>query len=444
MESEKISNGCHEGIGSVITNGGSDADVSSLSSVESDRQLKNEHFLENQIGDEPSATCAAKSTEEIEGATGDTVVVENSGWLPQTPVSPGPVLQLSGGNTPGCQQCRRPFPTEDIHVFNCNGSAAVTCELKAHDAQPFARLQDQLQKAQDELKVKNEEVGRLRSIRDEVGAELEDLTAALFQEAHRMVREAKVKGDSSEKALKEANMKIEVLEAEVQALKALVITSTPSMPNRHLHPQLDHRNESKKEQEKNGVNFLRGHKRSPSHNNLKYGRETSPPDSPVREITQTTTPQKEEYEVDPIYHHEFLLWKENPTFNKDQPFLSRIYKEDILPCLSFTNTELAKQVQLCIEDNSIVIETVSGNNPFPKRCAMLDAPRLCKYRMKLGDSDQWYYISQISRNRLAATCDFLSYLRYIQQGLVKSTINEVYGEVLRLRKQMALAKLGFN
>lgn len=355
-----------------------------------------------------------------------------------TPGSPEAVLNLNATNTPGCNQCR-PFPAEDTHIFNSNSSAAVTCELKTDTAHPFARLQEELRRAHEELKIKDEEVGRLKCLRDEVGAELEDLTASLFQEAHKMVREAKVKRDAAEKALKEANMKIEVLQAEVHALKALVITSTPSMPNRHLHPQID----SKENGEKNGAHFLKGHKRSPSHNNLKYGRETTPPGSPVREPPPEPL-LREEYGVDPVYHHEFVLWKENPSLDKSQPFLARIYREDIIPCLNFANTELAKDVQTCIEENSIVIETVSGKSPFPKRCAMLDTPRLCKYRMKLGDSDQWYYISELCRNRIAATCNFLSYLRYIQQGLVKNSIHEVYGEILRLRKQIALAKLGFN
>jgi Rab-3A-interacting protein len=53
-----------------------------------------------------------------------------------------------------------------------------------------------------------------------------------------MVREANVAQAQAEKALKESQMKVEVLQAEVAALKTLVITSTPSRPNPHLHPQL--------------------------------------------------------------------------------------------------------------------------------------------------------------------------------------------------------------
>ena len=36
--------------------------------------------------------------------------------------------------------------------------------------------------------------------------------------------------------------KIDGLETEVAALKTLVITSTPAMPNKHLHPHIDPKN----------------------------------------------------------------------------------------------------------------------------------------------------------------------------------------------------------
>lgn len=56
-----------------------------------------------------------------------------------------------------------------------------------------------------------------------------------------MVREANEKQAAAEKALKESQMKVDVLTAEVSALKTLVLTSTPSRPNPHLHPQIDPR-----------------------------------------------------------------------------------------------------------------------------------------------------------------------------------------------------------
>ena len=48
----------------------------------------------------------------------------------------------------------------------------------------------------------------------------------------------------------------------MEALKTLVITSTPSMPNKHLHPQLH--NGKKKTENK----FVKGHRRSTSHHNI--------------------------------------------------------------------------------------------------------------------------------------------------------------------------------
>ena len=84
-------------------------------------------------------------------------------------------------------------------------------------------------------------------------------------------------------------LQIEVLQAEVVALKALVITSTPSMPNYHLHPQLDipkdtktHNNNNTEtvNQQQNNTQikqnnnsgdpstFVKTHRRSTSHHNF--------------------------------------------------------------------------------------------------------------------------------------------------------------------------------
>ena len=54
-----------------------------------------------------------------------------------------------------------------------------------------------------------------------------------------MVNQAKAETKRYETLLKEANGKIEVLQAEVQALKQLVLTSTPNTPNKHLYPQFN-------------------------------------------------------------------------------------------------------------------------------------------------------------------------------------------------------------
>ncbi len=52
-----------------------------------------------------------------------------------------------------------------------------------------------------------------------------------------MVRDANAKQAAAEKALLESKMQVDVLTGEVEALKTLVLTSTPSKPNLHLHGQ---------------------------------------------------------------------------------------------------------------------------------------------------------------------------------------------------------------
>lgn len=59
-----------------------------------------------------------------------------------------------------------------------------------------------------ELQLKDEECERLSKVREQLEQELEELTASLFEEAHRMVREANMKQAASEKQLKEARGKV--------------------------------------------------------------------------------------------------------------------------------------------------------------------------------------------------------------------------------------------
>lgn len=306
----------------------------------------------------------------------------------------------------------------------------------------YARLQAELSRAQQELRLRDEEVARLSQIRDQVGAELEELTASLFEEANNMVREANMKQAAAEKRLQEATLKVEVLQAEVSALKALVLTSTPSRPNAHLHPQLGrHR-----------------HRRSPSNYELATCRPPSPP-SQQGAPTATGMPgamgsdngtSPDLSEADPVCQREFARWQEGtrevPSAGGEHggdPFVARLYREDVLPCLHFPGSQLAAQVLRAIEDNCITIEAVHCANPFPRRCSLLEVPRICQYRMRLGDSGApWHHISQLCRNRITSVCDLFCYLRYIQQGLVRSSLQEMYWEVMRRRRSIALARLG--
>ncbi|XP_039559341.1 guanine nucleotide exchange factor for Rab-3A isoform X15 [Passer montanus] len=158
--------------------------------------------------------------------------------------------------------------------------------------------------------------------------------------------------------------------------------------------------------------------------------------------------------VDSILFAEFQAWKESPTLDKSCSFLDRIYREDVGPCLDFTKQELSELVQVAVEQNTLTIEPVASQTvPVgkvaaeecggPKKCALSGLPRTCKHRIMLGDSGNYYYISPSCRARITAVCNFFTYIRYIQQGLVRQDVELMYWEVMRLRREMSLAKLGF-
>lgn len=305
-------------------------------------------------------------------------------------------------------------------------------------------LREQLDAAKRELKLKDKECERLSQVRNQLEQELEELTASLFEEAHKMVHEANVKQAAAEKQLKEAQGKIDVLQAEVTALKTLVLTSTPSSPNRQLHPQL----------QTSGTRGAYKHVGSHIRNKSASGGFPSTTGKPEHSSVSIQPAAKEDREMDSVLYAEFLMWKENPSVERSSAFLSRIYREDIGPCLSFTRSELSQLVQSAVENNSLTIEPVAMSAlPMvkasaiecggPKKCALSGLSRLCRHRIKLGDKGSYYYISPSSRARITAVCNFFTYIRYIQQGLVRHDAEQMFWEVMRLRREMTVAKLGF-
>uniref|UniRef100_A0A8C0U011 RAB3A interacting protein like 1 n=1 Tax=Cyanistes caeruleus TaxID=156563 RepID=A0A8C0U011_CYACU len=310
----------------------------------------------------------------------------------------------------GCQDAggvHEPQSTEQLNVSRLR-SSSVEIREKGSEF-----LRDELHKAQKELKLKDKECERLSKVREQLEQELEELTASLFEEAHKMVREANTKQAAAEKQLREARGKIDMLQAEVTALKTLVITSTPSSPNRELHPQL---------QSPSKAGFRKGH-----------GRNKSTSSAMVSAASQSAAPEpvnRECKEVDSILFAEFQAWKESPTLDKSCSFLDRIYQEDVGPCLDFTKQELSELVRVAVEQNTLTIEPVASHTvPVgkaaaeecggPKKCALSGLPRTCKHRIMLGDSGNYYYISPSCRARITAVCNFFTYIRYIQQGLVR-------------------------
>ena len=68
----------------------------------------------------------------------------------------------------------------------------VSFDLEATEDN-FRKLQDELVALKSALRERDKEVVKLSRLREDLEAEMEDLTASLFEEAHKMVRDAMVK-----------------------------------------------------------------------------------------------------------------------------------------------------------------------------------------------------------------------------------------------------------
>uniref|UniRef100_A0A673UZ88 RAB3A interacting protein n=1 Tax=Suricata suricatta TaxID=37032 RepID=A0A673UZ88_SURSU len=282
-------------------------------------------------------------------------------------------------------------------------------------------------------------LSRLRSpsvleVREKGYERLKEELAKAQREAHKMVREANVKQATAEKQLKEAQGKIDVLQAEVAALKTLVLSSSPTSPTQEPLPA-------------GKTPFKRGHTRNKSTSSAMSGSH--------QDLSVIQPIVKDCKEADLSLYNEFRSWKDDPTMDRSCPFLDKIYREDIFPCLTFSKSELASAVLEAVENNTLSIEPV-GLQPIrfvkasavecgaPKKCALTGQSKSCKHRIKLGDSSNYYYISPFCRYRITSVCNFFTYIRYIQQGLVKQQdVDQMFWEVMQLRKEMSLAKLGY-
>ncbi|GAA6218726.1 rab-3A-interacting protein isoform X5 [Lates japonicus] len=289
----------------------------------------------------------------------------------------------------------------------------------------------------EECSALSDSLSRLRSpsvmeVREKGYERLKEELAKAQREAHKMVREANVKQANAEKQLKEALGKIDVLQAEVQALKTLVLSS-PTSPVGEL-PSAK-------------TPFRKGHSRNKSTSSAILG--TQPDPSATQPIV------RECREVDSQLFSEFKAWKEEPTLDRGCCFLERVYREDIYPCLTFSKSELGSAILEAVEQNTLSVEPV-GFQPLPvvkasavecggpKKCALSGQTKTCKHRIKFGDSSNYYYVSPYCRYRITAVCNFFTYIRYIHQGLVKQQdAEQMFWEVMQLRREMSFAKLGY-
>ncbi|KRZ71464.1 Rab-3A-interacting protein [Trichinella papuae] len=339
-------------------------------------------------------------------------------------------------------------PTSALTSDNLNGEAQYQAGSEHSHAREdslekdriIEDLQDHLGRAHEELTQWNLKCAKLQKIQESLDSEIHELTASLFQEAYRIVTEADSKRLYSEKLLTEAKGTVEMLQEEIKALKLLMgkndVKVSPSRSLQEFSPSKIFKKPTLFEGKNGGpFCFLNTNKKSPSVVTRSGGEH----DHPIVDLDRPSL------EVDPICHQEFTIWLENHDLTDvEHPFLKRIYNEDIYPCLNFTNTELASLVCNSIANNTIILENIlATENEKAKICALTEMPRLCSYRMKIDNADQWHYISTFCRNRIAAICDLFTYLRYLAQGLVQHGLYDAYVEIVRLRRNIAFVRLGY-
>uniref|UniRef100_A0A0M3HTC0 Guanine nucleotide exchange factor for Rab-3A n=1 Tax=Ascaris lumbricoides TaxID=6252 RepID=A0A0M3HTC0_ASCLU len=318
-------------------------------------------------------------------------------------------------------------------------ASAASDSLVANGEESMERileLERELNAARSSIAEKEAKCNRLSELQDHIDSEVQELTEKLFQEAYKMVNEAEERRSKAEKLLAESRLKVDMLTAEVEALK-IIVKSPSAQIHKSTPPQ------------KNSLTsrFLTPSRKEKHTNSTNARKSLSLPAAARDAVSVQSEEHKQDtaFEVDPIYHREFANWRESGApLDEESPFLSRVMAEEVAPCLHFNNTELAMQVLSAIKTNTLELEPVKETKPTVRTCALSNVPRFCPYRLRVVGDAEWCFISMLARNRIASVCDFFTYMRYVNQGIVKSGIHDSYWDVINLRKNMALARLGLG
>lgn len=299
-------------------------------------------------------------------------------------------------------------------------------EEEEYTFEAFQKLRTELERAQSELRTRNATCESLSRVREEVDLEIEELTASLFEEAHKMVNEANVGRASADKKLYETQLKLDGLQAEVTSLKALVMSSSPAASPK---PKTTFRKSSTAA----SSTTVGGSRMCTNCDTFVYN---------TNEFNDWTVVEPStRKEVDPLSFQYFVSWIESGCPFKENDFLNGILKDDISPCLRFSDETLSKAVYKSVQNNTLAIEPIQSK---PKKCSLCYIMGNCPYRIRLADADVWYPISGSCRARIVSVIDFLTFLRYIRQGILKKDINVLYWEMMKHRAEISLARLGME
>uniref|UniRef100_A0A914BYA4 GDP/GTP exchange factor Sec2 N-terminal domain-containing protein n=1 Tax=Acrobeloides nanus TaxID=290746 RepID=A0A914BYA4_9BILA len=334
---------------------------------------------------------------------------------------------MSSGNVPNSDLCFKPEEAYKM-VSTAEERRELAEKMVTESLLKIDVLQSEVHSMNDNVGTSCSECDRLKKILKSVDGEVHELTEQVFQEAYKMVNSAEELRERAEKREAEARLKVDVLQAEVGALKAIVKTPKRlSFANRILNGTPIH---------------ITGDSSSYSLFSRKFNilpSVTPPSKNDVFAIT------RDNREVDPISHREFVNWRENSLgLNENSAFLKRAIHEDIMPCLVFENSELALEILEAIKKNTLEMEPLNEGKSNLRECALTKVTRHCIYHVRLDAESEWLFVSLLARNRIAAICDFFTYLRYLHQGILKTGIHDSYWEIVNLKKNLVLARLGLD
>jgi Rab-3A-interacting protein len=329
-------------------------------------------------------------------------------------------------------------------AFSIENGVSTASEI-SENSSSTATLLNELQRVKEDLKSKDIEIQRAYEIRENTDREIEELTSSLFESAHSMVEQAKYAQANAEQKLKIANQTIDALVLEntqlkktVSELKEIINNFRPSLSTNRSNPSTS--TLSSTEQPESSIRKIvreKLHKRSSSDLQKSL--------SSIDLLKQSDNNTDDCPMVDNVLLREFARWEEKPTNGKDlSAFMHRVYSEDILPCLTLPNADLSSKILKAIEQNDMTMETSNMRtiDDTMKICSLMGDLCQCNYRVRIGEDGEWYPISQLARNRIASVCDFFTFVRHVQSGLVKSDTQSRYNKIIELRKQMAFARLG--
>jgi len=317
------------------------------------------------------------------------------------------------------------YSTVDFDRRNAStDSGLIPSSAEERDETPeekIKRLEKELKEACRHAVDSDRRCEELKKLQKSLDNEVQDLTETLFQEAYKLANAAEARREHAEKLLSEALLKVDLLQAEVKALKEIVKSTgrrtTKDKSNSHKTGILT----TPKTKSKNS-------KQGSPQSNGSISFENS-------------------FDLDPVCYPEFKEWRNwasNNSEEENSKFFKRIMMEDVKPCLNSVDEALSEEVLSSIKKNTLEIEPICNSTGTLRTCAFTKKEGHCPYRLRTDCDKDWVFVSLFARNRITAVCDLFTYLRYLKNGIVKASDEDAFAEITVMKKNLALARFGFD